>query len=141
MGYPRNTEENDFARQDLAAVLDRLADPDPAEALVTIMPEDNPTGYIYVLRSLSTHPKIADIHNLHKIGITKRIVEQRIKNAKDKPTYLMAPSKSSRSTKWKPSRRKSPKFRRPYKLKAQDLLSLRQSQNGQLHLNKRLPQQ
>lgn len=52
--------------------------------------EDEATGYIYVLRSLSTKPEIQEINNLYKIGFSTVPVEQRIKNAENEPTYLMA---------------------------------------------------
>lgn len=55
-----------------------------------ITEEDEPTGYIYVLKSLSTHPEIAPIKNLYKIGYSSTTVEERIKNAEQQPTYLMA---------------------------------------------------
>lgn len=54
---------------------------------------ENVTGYIYVLQSLSTDPKISTIKNLYKIGRTDRTIDERIKNAKNDPTYLMAPVK------------------------------------------------
>lgn len=53
--------------------------------------EDEPSGYIYVLTSL--HPKLADTEDLYKIGFSRTPVEQRIKNAANEPTYLMAPVK------------------------------------------------
>ena len=52
--------------------------------------EDNTTGYIYVLRSKSNNPKIADINNLYKIGYSTTPVEDRIKHASQEATYLMA---------------------------------------------------
>lgn len=52
--------------------------------------EDELTGYIYVLQSKSKHPKISSIKNLYKIGFAKESVEDRIKNAKNEPTYLFA---------------------------------------------------
>mgnify|MGYP000862003578 FL=1 len=52
---------------------------------------DIETGHIYVLRSLSTDPQIAGLEDLHKIGFSRTPVSQRIKNAKNEPTYLMAP--------------------------------------------------
>ncbi|MAF88878.1 MAG: hypothetical protein CMK91_14140 [Pseudomonas sp.] len=56
-----------------------------------ITDEDEETGYIYVLRSLSNRPEISEIENLYKIGFSTIPVEQRIKNAEKEPTYLMAP--------------------------------------------------
>jgi len=52
---------------------------------------DTESGHIYVLRSLSSDPRIATIADLHKIGFSTTSVEQRIKNAEKSPTYLMAP--------------------------------------------------
>ncbi len=51
---------------------------------------DQETGYLYILKSKSTHPDIQDIVNLHKIGFTRTRVEERIKNAKNEATYLYA---------------------------------------------------
>lgn len=53
--------------------------------------EDLVTGYIYVLRSLSENPTIASQDNLYKIGFSTTAVEERIANAANEPTYLMAP--------------------------------------------------
>lgn len=52
--------------------------------------EDVTTGYIYVLKSLSTKPEIQSISNLYKIGFSRVPIEERIKNAAMEPTYLMA---------------------------------------------------
>lgn len=48
------------------------------------------TGFIYILSSKSTDPQIKIIQNLFKIGFSTTPVEDRIKNAKTDPTYLMA---------------------------------------------------
>ena len=56
-----------------------------------ILTDDEVSGYIYVLRSLSDDPQIAGIKDLHKIGFSRGTVEKRIKNAEKSPTYLMAP--------------------------------------------------
>ena len=56
-----------------------------------ITDEDKETGFIYVLRSLSDKPEIRSIKNLYKIGFSKTSPEERIKNASQDPTYLMAP--------------------------------------------------
>lgn len=53
--------------------------------------EDLVTGYIYVLRSLSEDLTIKSQHNLYKIGFSTTVVEERIANAANEPTYLMAP--------------------------------------------------
>lgn len=54
---------------------------------------DNVTGYIYVLSSLSNDPAVKAEKNLYKIGFTTNDVEQRVANAENEPTYLMAPVK------------------------------------------------
>lgn len=58
-----------------------------------ITDKDTATGYIYVLSSLSTNPEIRTINNLYKIGYASISIEQRIANAENEPTYLMAPVK------------------------------------------------
>ena len=58
-----------------------------------ITTEDKVTGYIYVLSSLSDNPVVKKEKNLYKIGFTTNSVEQRIANAENDPTYLMAPVK------------------------------------------------
>ncbi len=52
--------------------------------------EDVQTGWIYVLRSKSTNPKIASINDLYKIGFSSVDVNERIKNASKESTYLYA---------------------------------------------------
>ena len=52
--------------------------------------EKDLTGFIYILSSKSTDPKIKAIPNLFKIGFSTTPVKDRIKNAKSDPTYLMA---------------------------------------------------
>ena len=58
-----------------------------------IAQDDKVTGYIYVLSSLSDDPAVKAEKNLYKIGFTTQSVEQRIANAENEPTYLMAPVK------------------------------------------------
>lgn len=60
---------------------------------VDITADDNVTGNIYVLSSLSDDPAVKAEKNLYKIGFTTNSVEQRIVNAENEPTYLMAPVK------------------------------------------------
>lgn len=48
------------------------------------------TGYIYVLRSLSDNPQIKERKHLYKIGFSSQPVGERIQNAAQEPTYLMA---------------------------------------------------
>jgi len=53
--------------------------------------DDLPTGFIYVLRSKSEHPFVAENRSvIHKIGVTGGDVKSRIANAKKDPTYLLA---------------------------------------------------
>ena len=53
--------------------------------------DDIETGTIYVLRSLSSHPFVAEHRELiHKIGVTSGKVESRIAAAKTDATYLLA---------------------------------------------------
>ena len=55
--------------------------------------DDKVTGFIYVLSSLSQDTAIKDVKHLYKIGFSTNSVEQRIANAENEPTYLMAPVK------------------------------------------------
>lgn len=53
--------------------------------------DDQESGTIYVLRSLSNHPTIKESRDIiHKIGVTGGDVEKRIVNAKNDPTFLLA---------------------------------------------------
>ena len=58
-----------------------------------ITKDDEESGFIYVLKSLSINEHISSIENLYKIGFSNIPVEERIKNAVKEPTYLMAPVK------------------------------------------------
>jgi len=61
------------------------------EKFGNITDEDKEAGFIYVLKSNSPDEKINSIENLYKIGYSKTDVQERIKNAEQEPTYLMAP--------------------------------------------------
>lgn len=52
---------------------------------------DKLSGWIYVLRSLSTDPETASLRDLYKIGYSTTTVEQRIRGAEKSATYLHAP--------------------------------------------------
>lgn len=87
-----NGTESSMYRQSLAI---RLRDEDgqivaPRQDF-EILSDDEVSGYIYVLRSLSDDPQISGIPDLHKIGFSRGTVEKRIKNAEKSSTYLMAP--------------------------------------------------
>jgi hypothetical protein len=60
------------------------------EKFSDIRDEDKEAGFIYILRSKSDKQEIKEINNLFKIGFSKVSVEERIKNASQEPTYLMA---------------------------------------------------
>lgn len=57
----------------------------------TAEPDDLESGTIYVLRSKSAHPYV-DQHRelIHKIGVTGQPVVNRIANARNDPTFLLA---------------------------------------------------
>ena len=57
---------------------------------MTVATGDEATGYIYILRSLSEKTEIKEIENLYKIGFSTQPTAQRVQNAKQEPTYLMA---------------------------------------------------
>ena len=61
------------------------------DAFQGVTAEDKESGYRTVLRSLSERQDISSIKNLYKIGYSRGPVEERIKNAPQQPTYLMAP--------------------------------------------------
>lgn len=61
-------------------------------ATTVAAPEGRVTGCIYVVKSLSPLAEIARLDgNLFKIGFTTGQTEDRIRNAKDDPTFLLAP--------------------------------------------------
>lgn len=93
-----NGTESDMLRRSLAARLyeengQRVSEnPDKLFHTVNeITDDDKQTGFVYVLRSLSTKPEIKSLKNLYKIGFSRESVKSRIKNAAKEPTYLMAP--------------------------------------------------
>ena len=68
-----------------------LFNPEPTTINVAAQ-EDRITGCIYVVRSLSSSPEIAKLDGqFFKIGFTTGSFEDRIRGAKDDPTFLMAP--------------------------------------------------
>lgn len=71
----------------------RLVSPDSGQMSFggTLEPDDVESGTIYVLRSLSSDPYVAQHRELiHKIGVTGGKVETRIANAEHDSTYLLA---------------------------------------------------
>jgi hypothetical protein len=95
--YANGTESN-LLRRSLQRALykdetgRRLTDPDMGPLFGDEMePHDIETGTIYVLRSLSSHPFVAEHRELiHKIGVTSGKVEARIAGADKDATYLLA---------------------------------------------------
>jgi hypothetical protein len=60
------------------------------ETFSNITEHDKEAGYIYILKSKSDNQEIKEIQNLFKIGFSKTNVEDRLRNANQDPTYLMA---------------------------------------------------
>ena len=60
------------------------------DGLYSLNDEDKESGYIYVLKSKSQDDRVRTKRNLYKIGFASQDVDERIKNAKNEPTYLMA---------------------------------------------------
>ena len=60
------------------------------DELNQISDEDKHDGYIYIVKSLNNDERIQNIKDLYKIGYSTTPVKERIKNAKNEPTYLMA---------------------------------------------------
>jgi hypothetical protein len=68
------------------------------ESLRELQVNERITGCIYVVRSLSLLPEIAKLSgHLFKIGFTTGSFEDRIRGAKDDPTFLLAPVHPVRS--------------------------------------------
>lgn len=89
-----NGTESDMLLRSLAAELyknGRRVTDNEEVILEDMKAEDVSTGYIYVLKSLSSNPQISEINNLYKIGFTAGTVENRIRNAENESTYLYAP--------------------------------------------------
>ena len=64
-----------------------------SEGFTPITNQDKSSGNIYVLSSLSKNPEIQSIKDLYKIGYSTTSVEERVKNAENETTFLMAPVK------------------------------------------------
>lgn len=95
--YANGTESNLLLRSLQRALYKddtgrRLTDPDMGPLFsAEVEPEDIETGTIYVLRSKSEHPFVAQHRELiHKIGVTGGKVETRIAGSETQATYLLA---------------------------------------------------
>ena len=100
--YGNGTESNLLQRSLQRALTQdgngrRVSDPDAGPLFGPLFgdaaeADDIATGTIYVLRSLSKHPFVAEHRTLiHKIGVTGGKVETRIADAGNQATYLLAP--------------------------------------------------
>lgn len=93
-----NGTESDLLQRSLQRALHRdkiarlISEPNAGPLFAaTIEPDDIVDGTIYVLRSLSDHPFVAEHRELiHKIGVTGGKVETRIAGADKDPTYLLS---------------------------------------------------
>lgn len=93
-----NGTESNLLRLSLARALykdetaRRMTDPDMGPLFSDSLEEgDLESGTIYVLRSLSDNPYVAEHRDvIHKIGVTGGKVETRIANAENEATYLLA---------------------------------------------------
>ncbi len=92
-----NGTESDMLRRSLSAELykngRRVTEHDDKllDSFNNISEEDKENGFIYILKSKSENLEIKEIPNLYKIGFSIMTVEERIRNAEQEPTYLMAP--------------------------------------------------
>ncbi len=93
-----NGTESDLLLRSLQRALNkdktsrRITNPDWGPLFSHTEAEDDiQTGYIYVLRSRSDDPFIAENRSIiHKIGVTGGDVKSRVAHAKKDPTYLLA---------------------------------------------------
>ena len=91
-----NGTESDMLRRSLSAELYKdgqvisFLNEEIEDNLSQITHEDETSGYIYILKSKSNDNQIRDIKNLYKIGYSTTKVDERLKNAKNEPTYLMS---------------------------------------------------
>lgn len=96
--FANGTESNLLLRSLQRAFYDdpgarRLVSPETGQLSFggELEPDDVESGTIYVLRSHSDHPYVAEHRDLiHKIGVTGSRVETRIANAEHEATYLLA---------------------------------------------------
>ena len=97
MIFDNGTESNNLLRSFQRALYKddtgrRITEPDAGPLFEEpTNPEGTESGTIYVLRSLSDHPQIAEHREvIHKIGVTGGNVESRIAGARLDPTFLLA---------------------------------------------------
>ena len=93
-----NATESDLLVRSLQRALNkdkasrRITEPNLGPLFTAEEAEDDlPSGFIYVLRSKSDHPFVAQNRSvIHKIGVTGSDVKTRVANARKDPTYLLA---------------------------------------------------
>lgn len=94
--FENGTESNLFLRS-LAAALwkdstsRQIVDGNQSELFKykeQVNAEDEPTGYLYVLKSQSKDLNVSSISDLYKVGYSSHQVDQRTQSAKQDPTYL-----------------------------------------------------
>ena len=95
--YSNGTESNLLLRSLQRAIYKdetsrRVSEPDAGPLFADEVEDDDlAAGFIYVLRSKSDHPIVAQNRDIvHKIGVTGGDVKRRIGTAKLDPTFLMA---------------------------------------------------
>lgn len=95
--YSNGTESNLLLRSLQRAIYKdetsrRVSEPDAGPLFADeVEADDLASGFIYVLRSHSEHPLVAQNREIvHKIGVTGSDVKRRVAGAKLDPTFLMA---------------------------------------------------
>lgn len=89
--YENGTESNLFRRSLAGQLYENDGFQVVPSSFDNLLADDEATGWIYVLRSLSEDPLIATKENLYKIGFSTTPVAKRVANASNETTYLMAP--------------------------------------------------
>lgn len=89
--YENGTESSLFGR----SLASQLFENDGLQVVPSnfedLLADDEATGWVYILKSLSDDPLIAGEENLYKIGFSTTPVSKRVANARNETTYLMAP--------------------------------------------------
>lgn len=91
--FDNGTESNMLYRSlEKAMNIDGFCISEPLEDVRTeqVTDADIQNGYIYVLKSQSNNPSIKGIKDLYKIGYCSGSVTDRVKNARNEPTYLLS---------------------------------------------------
>lgn len=89
--YENGTESNLFGRSLASQLFENNGLQVVPSSFDNLLADDEATGWIYVLKSLSDDPQIASKADLFKIGFSTVPVAKRVANAVNETTYLMAP--------------------------------------------------